>query len=307
MAHPCRARPRSLPARRGSPLELPTGTAAAREPMARGPRAPAPARAAASARGVRRDRGEPRPDGRARGRRAAAARAREPQGRAGVDPLRRLGPSRRRDPRERRLAALPRGGGGAGPDRDGLRAQARGALSRAPVRAGVSVRALEPGLHLPARDERRRRAHARDAGERRAARRGAAASALPRSGARLDERAVDDGAHRRLGRRSLGDRREAHARGLAALGREVVHVGGELRSGAHAGPARGQRARRQGSRALPRAHARCAGSAESRARAAAQGEARDAQRADGGARARSACPDCWSRAPATACATWPRC
>ena len=42
--------------------------------------------------------------------------------------------------------------------------------------------------------------------QRRAARRGAAAPARARSRARLDQRAVDDGAHRRLGRGALGDR-----------------------------------------------------------------------------------------------------
>ena len=102
-------------------------------------------------------------------------------------------------------------GRAVGPDRDGVRARARRALAPAPVRAGVSVRALQPGLHLPARDERRRRAHARNAGEPRAAGRRAAPPARARSRARLDQRPVDDGAHRRLGRRALGDGGEAAA------------------------------------------------------------------------------------------------
>ena len=123
----------------------------------------------------------------------------------------------------------------------------------------------------------------------------------------LDQRAVDDGAHRRLGRGALGDRGEAHARGLAPVRRQVVHLGDELRGGAHAGAARGQRARRQGPRALLRAHARRAGPSESRRgcsgsrRSSAPG-ACPRPRSSSTARRQS-----WSRARATACATWRRC
>ena len=152
-----------------------------------------------------------------------------------------------------RLAAQAR------PGRDRLRAARTGRHARiAQFAQGLPVPPVVRRLHLPARDDRRRGAHAcwspatSELIER----------ALPRLTSRdpahvLDQRPVDDRDDRRLRRRPLRDAGGAGRRGrLAAVRPQVVHVGRHLADGADARASRGQPARRQGPRDVLRRDAR---------------------------------------------------
>ena len=156
--------------------------------------------------------------------------------------------------------------------------------------------ALDRRVHLPARDDRWRRAHTARVWQRRAR----STRAVPRLTSRdpatlLDQRPMDD---RATGGSDVG----AHATtiavartqgGVAALRPQVVHVRDDLADGAHARAARGQRTGRQRAGAVLRRDARRAGRLQRHPRQPTQGQARHAQGADRGADARGrarACP-----------------
>ena len=134
---------------------------------------------------------------------------------------------------------------------DGLRAEGRRLLARPPVREGLPDRQRVARLLVPARDDRRRGAHADRLEEPGAHRPRRPAPHEPRPGAGVDERPVDDRAHRRLRRRDQRDGRACEQRRRVAPARdEVVQLRDDLADGAHAGPPRGQPAGRQRPRAL---------------------------------------------------------
>ena len=215
-----------------------------------GPPAPELAGAHAARAGAPGDRARAARDGRARGDHAARALDAGPPRRAAARALRPVGTPGRRDPRARGLARLRPGGGGVGAGRDPPPAGARRLLPHPPGRAGPPLRALELHLHLPAGDDRRRGDHAARPRERGPGRARGAAADQPRSGAGLDQRAVDDRADRRLRRRAEPDPGGARRRRLAAPRHQVVHLGDHQRDDAHPGPPRGQPGRREGPGAL---------------------------------------------------------
>ena len=204
------------------------------EPVRGRPRPPELPRAKASSRRTSRRRAVASGDGRARGGTALRAPPRRAGRRSDADGLGRVGAA---DRPHRSHAALEGSGASRrahGSRRDRVRAAVRRPLPPPPDGAGLPARAVLGRLQLPARDDGRRGAHARRLRQPRTDRARVAAPYEPRAGARLDFGPMDDGAHGRLRRGTDGDDREKDARRLAALRHEVVHVGDDLRDGAHA-------------------------------------------------------------------------
>ncbi len=189
-------------------------------------------------------------------RRALPPAARRPRERAGAHAVGCLGQPRGRSRREPALARSRAPRGHARARRDRVRPLARPLRAHRAVRQGVPVPPVDRRLHLPARDDRRRRAHAARVGQPGLDRPRRAAPDLARSGAVLDQRPVDDRDHRRLRRRPHRDSRRTRAPragGCTAASGSPPRSRRRWRS-----RSRGRRTTRQAARASRCSSSRCA-------------------------------------------------
>jgi hypothetical protein len=266
------------------------GTPHPRQPVHVGPDSPLLPRAFSPGGRPPRDRARAARDGRAVRRLLLRDEPADSRRRAEARAVGRVGQPDRRHRDHTLVAGSSARRDGEGRRRHRLRAQARRALPHSPVRAGLPLRRVDRGLHVPARDDRRRRQDA--VGARQQGPRGPrpAAADEPRSRPRVDQRAMDDRAHRRLGRGHHRDGRAQGRRHLAPLRHQVVHERHDVADGADAGAARGQPAGRPRPGALLRRDARRPGAPAEHPGQPPQGQARHAHGADRRAHARRRSP-----------------